>query len=67
MRYQIYLNKRVSRVINGLAEKENKKPATLCKELLETFVMSALKAAETTLLTGKEPTTIKTDEELLFL
>lgn len=67
MKYQIYLNAQTSRVINGLAEKEGKKPATLCKEVLETLIQTALKQAEQELTTGKKPRVIQGSEELLFL
>lgn len=35
MKYQIYLQKDVSDIINQIAKFENKKPSTLIKELLE--------------------------------
>lgn len=35
MKYQIYLAKDVSHIINKVAEYEKKKPCTLIKELLE--------------------------------
>lgn len=43
MKYQIYLNKETSELINKLAEKENMKPATAIKTILE----SVYKAAKT--------------------
>lgn len=37
MKYQIYLNKETSILFNKLAEKSDKKPATVIKQLLESF------------------------------
>lgn len=37
MKYQIYLDKQTSEIINGISEKENRKPASLIKEFLEGF------------------------------
>ena len=46
MKYQIYLNKETSELINTIAINEKKKPATLLKNLLEVFFESAMKAKE---------------------
>lgn len=46
MKYQIYLNKDVSNIINKIAEFEGKKPSTLIKQLLEENFTTALKQAE---------------------
>ena len=35
MKYQIYLNKQSSELINRMANNQQKKPATLIKELME--------------------------------
>lgn len=35
MKYQIYLAKDVSDIINGVAKSLNKKPSTMIKEMLE--------------------------------
>lgn len=46
MKYQIYLNKDTSILINELAEKNNSKPNTYIKKFLEAF-MRIYKASET--------------------
>lgn len=46
MKYQIYLSKEVSEIINGIAKAEKKKPASFIKEFLETSFKS-LKVAMT--------------------
>jgi predicted DNA-binding protein len=41
MKYQIYLNKETSTILNGIADQLGKKPSTLIKEFLEkTFAMA---------------------------
>ena len=42
MKYQIYLQKDVSDIINTVAKHYNKKPATLIKEMLESNFRIAL-------------------------
>lgn len=43
MKYQIYLQKDVSAMINAIAEGLNKKPSTLIKEMLESNFRNAYK------------------------
>jgi len=43
MKYQIYLQKDVSDIINAISEGLNKKPATLIKEMLESNFRNAYK------------------------
>ena len=38
MKYQVYLNKKTSEFINKYAELDGKKPNTIIKELIESFV-----------------------------
>lgn len=38
MKYQVYLNKKTSEFINKYAELDKKKPNTVIKELIESFV-----------------------------
>lgn len=38
MKYQIYLNKKTSEFINTYAKLDGKKPNTVIKELIESFV-----------------------------
>lgn len=38
MKYQVYLNKETSTLINGLAEKNNIKPNTFIKTFIEKFM-----------------------------
>ena len=39
MKYQIYLNKEASDFVNKLAESSSKKPATIIKAILESFII----------------------------
>ena len=41
MKYQIYLNKDTSEIINAIAQKEGRKPASLIKEFMEEFFVIA--------------------------
>lgn len=43
MKYQIYLQKDVSDIINGVAKSLNKKPTALIKEMLESNFRNAYK------------------------
>ena len=43
MKYQIYLQKDVSDIINAVATSLNKKPSTLIKEMLESNFRNAYK------------------------
>ena len=52
MKYQIYLQKDVSVIINALAEGCHVQPSTLIKTMLESNIRNAYKDALT--LTGKE-------------
>lgn len=46
MKYQIYLNKKTSEVINALAKMDNEKPATYLKRYLEVSFAIAMKKAQ---------------------
>lgn len=48
MRYQIYLDKETSEIINTCAEHDNQKPATLIKQLLESMFHLAKATEEQT-------------------
>lgn len=48
MKYQIYLKKDTSTLVNNLAEKNGEKPATFLKKFLESF-MRIYSATETQL------------------
>lgn len=48
MKYQIYLNKDTSTLINDLAQKNNQKPATLIKQLVEGCMRIASATKEAT-------------------
>ena len=48
MKYQIYLNKEASETINAMAQYDNKKPATLIKELMESMLRVAKATFEAT-------------------
>lgn len=48
MKYQIYLNKDTSTIIEACALKDNKKPNTLIKELLESMFRIAQATANQT-------------------
>jgi DNA-directed RNA polymerase subunit F len=52
MKYQVYLNKKTSEFINKYAELDAKKPNTIIKELIESFVKLS------------EPVEVKIFEEL---
>jgi predicted DNA-binding protein len=57
MKYQIYLNKDASELLNQMAKADNKKPATLIKELMESMLRVAkatFEATERELKDGKE-------------
>lgn len=43
MKYQIYLQKDVSEIINAVAQSLNKKPSALIKEMLESNFRTAYK------------------------
>lgn len=45
MKYQIYLNKDTSEIINKMAQKDNKKPATFIKQMLESLMNIAKQTA----------------------
>lgn len=46
MKYQIYLNKFTSEIVNKMAEEINIKPATMIKEIFETNVLNGYKQAQ---------------------
>lgn len=50
MKYQIYLNAETSEIINKMADKDNKKPNTFIKQMLE----SIMKIAKQTALATEE-------------
>lgn len=45
MKYQIYLNKETSELVNKFAEKDGKKPATFIKNMLESIIKIAQASA----------------------
>lgn len=47
MKYQIYLNKQTSDIINAIAEKEGRRPVSLIKEFMEGFFDVAKAVRET--------------------
>ena len=54
MKYQIYLQKDVSDIINKVAQFEGKKPSTLIKELLEDNFRTAYNQATEVYEKGKK-------------
>ena len=54
MRYQVYLQKDVSDIINTIAKGLGKKPSTIIKDLLETNFRTAFSMAENQLSDRKE-------------
>lgn len=59
MKYQIYLNKKTSEFINLMAEAGGIKPATIIKQLIESFVILSepVKGSVLAELTPKDHTT----------
>lgn len=51
MKYQIYLNQETSEIINKMAEKDEKKPSTFIKQMLESIMRIA---KQTAIATDKE-------------
>lgn len=45
MKYQIYLNKETSEIINKCAQKDGKKPSTFIKQMLESLFRIAKSSA----------------------
>ena len=45
MKYQIYLNKDTSEIINKMADKDNLKPATFIKQMIESLMNIAKQSA----------------------
>ena len=45
MKYQIYLNAETSEIINKMAEKDQKKPATFIKQMIESIMRVAKQTA----------------------
>ena len=57
MKYQIYLQKDVSDIINSISKGLNKKPSTFIKELLESNFRTAYKDAINSGLTNERKIT----------
>lgn len=54
MKYQIYLNKRTTEIVNYLASKSDMKPATFIKLMVEGGVNASYELAKKELMKGEQ-------------